>query len=302
MPRREGSAPCPPPQARTRPSLRAATVRERDAPMPRPTNAILDAESIPPASRISVSAEPSTLRRPTHAFLHGNLPPPRIQSLLVGLVRPLVFHFLHPVSLTLGVFAFHLVPLLLGHAMVASHTLLGLFGLESLVLPTGFHTSHPLVVASTVHGLHVLDAIHRGILTLPIQFLLLFFVFFRVPFFLGGPVQSWHIHDPTPVLGQHTRLPTPATFGMGWESAEPGHDGPVAAGQSGRGDDGNSRGSERVLGPNAWLGTGYRPTGSILGLSQSVPGSGAVWAVWVVGVSSWLPAAHVSVSQSLPCV
>ena len=68
MSRREGFVPCPPPQARTRPSPRAATVRERDAPMPHPTNAILDAESIPPASRISVSAEPSTLRRPTHAF------------------------------------------------------------------------------------------------------------------------------------------------------------------------------------------------------------------------------------------
>ena len=117
-------------------------------------------------------------------FLDRYLPPPRIQSLFVGLVRPLVPHFLHPVSLTLGVFAFHLVPLLFGHGMVASHTLLGLFGLKGLLLPIGSHTSHLFVVASTVHGLHVLDPIQGRVLALPIQFLV-------VVCFFQGPVFSW---------------------------------------------------------------------------------------------------------------
>ena len=69
---------------------------------------------------------------------------------------------------------------------------------------------------------------------------------------------------------------------MDWESAEPGHDGLVAAGQSARGVDGNSRGSEHTLVTNGWLGNGYRPTGSPLGLSQSLQVSGVVWVVWVV--------------------
>ena len=66
---------------------------------------------------------------------------------------------------------------------------------------------------------------------------------------------------------------------MDWESVCSGHDGLVAAGQSVRGDDDNSRGSEHALGLNAWLGIGYRPAGSTLGLSQSLQGSGAVWVV-----------------------
>ena len=69
---------------------------------------------------------------------------------------------------------------------------------------------------------------------------------------------------------------------MDWESAKPGHDGPVAAGQFGRGVDGNSRGSEHALEPNAWLGNGYRPAGSILGLSQSLQVSEVVWVAWVL--------------------
>ena len=69
---------------------------------------------------------------------------------------------------------------------------------------------------------------------------------------------------------------------MDWESAEPGHDGLVAAPQSARGVDGNSRGSEHALAPNAHLGNGYRPTGSPLGLSQSLQVLGVVWVVWVV--------------------
>ena len=193
----------------------------------------------------------------------------------------LVLHFLHPVSLTLGVFAFDLTSLLLGHGMVASHALLGLFGLEGLVLPIGSHTSHAFVVASTVHGLHVLDPIQGRVLALPIPFLLLF-VFLRVPFFLGGLAQSWRIHDPALTIGQHTHLPMPATFGMDWESVFSGHDGPAAAARFDHGDDGNSRGSEHALATNGQLGNDYRPSGSTLGLSQSLQGSGAVWAVWGV--------------------
>ena len=98
--------------------------------------------------------------------------------------------------------------------MAASHALLGLFGLEGLVLPIGSHMGHPFVVASTVHGLHVLDPIQGRVLALPIQFLILF-VFFRVPFFLGGLAQSWRIHDPALTIGRHTRPQTHVTFGMG---------------------------------------------------------------------------------------
>ena len=281
MSQREGFALCPL-QVRTQPSPRATTVRERDALIPRPTIAILDAESIPPASRISVSAGLATPPRPTLFFLDRDLPPPCIQSFFVRRVGPLVFHFLHPVSLTLGVFAFDLTSLLLGHGMVASHTLLGLFGLEGLVLPIGSHTSHTLVVASTVHSLHVLDPIQGRVLALPIQFLIVF-VFFRVPPFLGELAQSWHIHDPVLVIGQHTRPPTHATFGTDWEeSVCSGHDGSVAGGQSARGDDDNSRGSEPALATNGQFGNGYRPTDSTLELSQSLQVSGAVWVVWVV--------------------
>ena len=117
-------------------------------------------------------------------FLGLYLPPPRIQTLFVGLVVPLVLHFLHPILLTLRVLAFHLTPLLLRHGTVASQTLFGFFGLEGLVLPIRSHTGHALVVASTVRGLHVLYPIQGAILALPIQFLVPF-VFFRVPLFPG---------------------------------------------------------------------------------------------------------------------
>ena len=274
MPQRERFALCPL-QVRTRSSPRATTGGKRDAPRPRPTIAILDVESIPPASRIVHFAKPSTPPRPTLFFLVRNLPPPPIQLLSVGLVRPLVFHFLYPIFLTLGVFAFDLSPLLLGHTMVASHTLSGLFSLESLVLPIGSHTSHSFVVASTVKGFHVLDPVDGSILTFTIQ-LLISFVFFRVPLFPGGLAQSWRIHDPVLVIGQHTRLPTHATFGTDWASVCSGHDGSVAAGQYGHGVDDNNRGSQPALAPNDQLGNGYRPTDSTLGLSQSVPGSEAV--------------------------
>ena len=128
------------------------------------------------------------------------------------------------------------------------------------------------MVTSTVHGLHVLDPVQGSVLALPIQFLILF-VFFRVPL-CPGLARSWHIHDPALTIVQHTRPPTHATFGMDWASAEPGHDGLVAAGQSYRGVDDNSRGSEHALGPNAWLGNGYRPTGSTLGALAICSGVG----------------------------
>ena len=118
-------------------------------------------------------------------FLGLYLSSPRIQSLFVGLVGPLLLHFLHPISLTLGVFTFDLVPLLLRHGMVASHALLSLFGLEGLVFPIRSHTGHTFVVASTVNGLHVLHPVQGGILALPIQFLI-FFCFSQGPALSGA--------------------------------------------------------------------------------------------------------------------
>ena len=69
--------------------------------------------------------------------------------------------------------------------MITSHPLLSLFGLEGLVLPIGFHTSHPFMVATTMHGLHVLNPIHGHVQALPIPFLLLL-VFFQGPVFSGA--------------------------------------------------------------------------------------------------------------------
>ena len=190
-------------------------------------------------------------------------------------------YFLHPVTLALGVFAFDDVPLLFGHAMVASHPLFGFFGLERLILPIDPHTGHALMVASTVHGLYLLNPIRSGILTLPILFLL-FFGSFRVPFSLGGLARSWHIHALVLILGPHTRPPTHVTFERDEVSPEPGHDGPVAAAQFDHGVDDNIDGSVLVLGLRVWLDIGYRPTGLILGLWQSPLGSEVVWVVWAV--------------------
>ena len=161
--------------------------------------------------------------------------------------------------------------------MVASHALLGLFGLEGLVFPIRSHTGHELVVASTVNGLHVLHAVQGGILALPIQFLIPF-VFFRVPLFLRGLAQSWRIHAPIPVIGRRTRPPTHVTFGKGLAcSDDPWHDGPSVAAQFARGSGGNSPDSGDALGSNAWLGIGYRPVGSPLGLWLSALVWGLVW-------------------------
>ena len=147
--------------------------------------------------------------------------------------------------------------------------------------PARLHTNHALVVASTVMGLHILYPIQGGILSLPIQFLI-DFIFLGVPLFLGL-AQSWRIHAPIPVIGRHIRPPTHVTFGKGLaRSDDPWHDGPAVAAQFARGSGGNSPDSGGVPGPNAWLGIGYRPVGSPLGLWLSVLVLGLVWADGVV--------------------
>ena len=146
------------------------------------------------------------------SFLVLELSPPRIHAFFVRLEGPLLLHFRHPVFFGLCVPAFHMGALFLCHAIVASHALLDLFGLEGLILPVGLHPRHTFVVASTVKGFHFLDAIHGRILSLPIEFL--------VPFIeLGVPLFAWLarsgcIHGLTLAIGQHIRLPRPVTFGM----------------------------------------------------------------------------------------
>ena len=134
-----------------------------------------------------------------------------IQALFVGLVGPLVLHFLQPVLLQLQVLAFHLTPLLFRHGMVASQTILGLFGLECLVLPARSHTSYAFVVAPTVKGLHFLYPVQGGILPLPIA-LFADLIFLGVPLFLLLP---WRIHGPIQSTERHTRPPTHVTYGKG---------------------------------------------------------------------------------------
>ena len=89
------------------------TVGDRDGPIAHPTIANVDAESIPRAAHTSLSARLSTLVTQGSFFLRLQLPPPHIQPLFVGLVGPLILHFLHPVLLHLRVLAPHLIPLLL---------------------------------------------------------------------------------------------------------------------------------------------------------------------------------------------
>ena len=142
--RHEGFVPCPP-QAWIRPSSMATTVGERDGPIARPTIANVDAELIPHASQgfPPLDAQGSL-------FLSLQLPSPHIQPLFVGLVGPLILHFLLPFLLHLRVLASHFTQLLLRHGMVAPHVLLGPFGLECLVRPVRFQKprSKPFVVAT----------------------------------------------------------------------------------------------------------------------------------------------------------
>ena len=257
-----------PPQARTRPSLTATTGGERDALIARPTIAIVDAESIPLVARTFVSARLSTPPRPRLAF-SLLATPPFIQPMFVGLVGPLLLHFLHPVPLALRVLAFHLIALFLRHGMVASHTLLDLFFFEGLVLPVGFHPHHACGVTTTVEGLHLLDSVDSRILSLPIQFL-------SNPIGLGIPLfaplaRSGRIHAPLPVIGRHTRLPTPVIFGTDslW-SVDPWHDRLAVAVQCARGSDDSSPDSSSVHRLRFWLDIGGRPVGLLLGLALSV--------------------------------
>ena len=165
--------------------------------------------------------------------------------------------------------------------MVESHALLGLFRLECLVLPVRFHTGHAFVVALAMKGFHVLYPVQGGISSLPIQFLI-DLIFVGVPLF-PGLAQSWRIHAPIRATERHTRPPTHETFGKGLaRSDESWHDGPAAAALVARGSGGNSPDSGGVLGPNAWLGIGYRPVGSPHGLWLSVLVLGLVWVDVVV--------------------
>ena len=164
--------------------------------------------------------------------------------------------------------------------MVASHALLDLFGLEGFVLPVGFHTRHAFVVTTTVEGLHLLDPVEGRILSLPIQFLV-DLIFLGVPLCFLGLARSWRIHAPIPVIGRHTRPPTPVFFGTGGSDA-PWHDGPAAAVRCDRSSCGNSPDSGCVLGPRGSLGNGGRPVRLLLGLWLSVRGWGLVWVDVVV--------------------
>ena len=123
----------------------ATTVGKRDGPIARPTIANVDAELIPHASQgfPPLDAQGSL-------FLSLQLPSPHIQPLFVGLVGPLILHFLLPFLLHLRVLASHFTPLLLRHGMVAPHVLLGPFGLECLVRPVRFQKprSKAFVVAT----------------------------------------------------------------------------------------------------------------------------------------------------------
>ena len=159
--------------------------------------------------------------------------------------------------------------------MVASHTLLDLFGLEGLVLPVGFHACHAFDVTPTVAGPHLLDAVHGRILSLPIEFLVPF-IELGVPLFAGS-ARSGRIHAAIRVNGRHTRPPRPVTFGMDphW-SVSLWHDGPAAAVQSARGACGNSPGSINVHRPRFWFDTVDRPVGWLLGLGLPVRASGLV--------------------------
>ena len=114
------------------------------------------------------------------------------------------------------------------------------------------------MVASTVEGLHFLDAVDSRMLSLSIQFLL-HPIFFGVPIF---SVRAGRIHGLTPVIGQHTRPPRPVTFGRDpLFSVDPWHDDLAVVAQCVRGSGGNSPGSTSVQRPRFSFGTVDRPVG-----------------------------------------
>jgi len=120
----------------------------------------------------------------------------------------------HPVPrgpLQNQVLAFHLIALLFRHGMVAPHILLGLFGLESLVLTSGFHTSHAFLTVLTVMRPHFLHAVKGRIFVLPIA-LLADSILVGVSFLLR---LHWRIHGQFQSTVPRTRPPTFSTFEMG---------------------------------------------------------------------------------------
>ena len=141
-------------------------------------------------------------------FFGPELSPPLVEPFFVGLVRPLLFHFGHPVLLGLGVPAFDFTPLFLRHGIIAFHPILHFFGFKGLILSVGFQVCHVLVVTSTMEGLYFFNPVHGCIHTFPIQFLVPF-VDLGVPFF---SVRCWCIHTLILAIGKNTRPLTLATF------------------------------------------------------------------------------------------
>ena len=117
--------------------------------------------------------------------------------------------------------------------MVAPHTLLGLFGLERLVLTSGFHTGHAFEVTLTVMGPHFLHTVKGCIFVLPIALLAYLRLVGVSCLFLRLP---WRIHGPVRSSGPNTRPPTHVIFGMGSVcSAWPSFAAPAAVALVGRG-------------------------------------------------------------------
>ena len=149
------------------------------------------------------------------------------------------------------------------------------------------------MVASTVQGLDIFDAVHFGILPLPIQFLLPFMGFGVPPF----SVRSGCIHALIQANEWYTRPPTLVVSGRDslWPVAA-WHVGPAAAASGARGVGGSSPGYTSAQRPRSWFGTVGKLLGWPLGLLSPVRGSVLVWAVWAVSAFSGPPALPVSVA------
>ena len=94
-----------------------------------------------------------------------------------------------------------LIALLLRHGIVAPHTLLGLFGLESFVLTGGLEMSHSHVVPLTITGPHLLNTVKGSFLS-PSVPPLAHPILLGVPLFVALP---WFIHGPVRSSGPNTR-------------------------------------------------------------------------------------------------
>ena len=173
-------------------------------------------------------------------FLGQLFSPPRIQALPLLPIGPLSDLAFHPDLLQHQVLAFHFLPILCRHGVVATRSLHTLMLFKGLVLARGLETSDAVVVPLTVTGPHLLNAVHGRILSSsipPVAFQRLC----SVPPLLF----SWRIHGPARSTVPSTRRPTHVIFGAcrgsAW-SAWPRLDGFAAVGQSGPGFDGNSHG------------------------------------------------------------